>query len=164
MTQATGLEGLRATRSASDLAEALSPSGDEALRLDDIGSVQLLEEVASVSKRRLVKGTVRVTTRTETYEQQTEVTLDRNVVEVTRVPVGRNVEVAPQVRTVGDTTIVPVVEERLVMVKQLFLVEELHVRRHVEQTVAREAVPLRRQHATVERFDSEGRLIVDKPA
>ncbi len=44
------------------------------------------------------------------------------------MPVGRVVDEAPAARAEGDTTIIPVVEERLVVVKQLFLVEEIHVR------------------------------------
>ena len=44
-------------------------------------------------------------------------------------------------------------EERLVLVKQLFLVEELHIRQHVEHQVFNETVPLRRQHVTIDRLD-----------
>ena len=71
----------------------------------------------------------------------------------------RLVEDAPPVRMEGDTTIVPVVEERFVVVKQLFLIEELHIRRRGERETVQQAVALRRQSAVVERFDSEGRII-----
>jgi stress response protein YsnF len=119
---------------------------------DDL-TLQVVEETLDVSKHRVVTGTVRVTTTTEVVEEVAQVDLDRYRVEVTRVPVGRVVEHAPLARSEGDTTIVPVLEERLVVVKQLFLKEELHIRHVVERETVREAIPLRRQRVTVERAD-----------
>lgn len=73
----------------------------------------------------------RVTVRTVPEEEQVVLrdSVSREQVEVTRVPVGREVAEAPPIRTEGDLTIVPVLEERLVVEKRLFLVEELHLRR-----------------------------------
>ena len=78
-----------------------------------------------------------------------------------RVPVNRLVDAVPGVRTEGDVTIVPVLEERFVIVKQLYLKEELHIRHRVETTVERVPVTLRRQTATVERVDADGRVTVE---
>lgn len=122
------------------------------------GSIQLLEEHLSVTKRPVVAGGLKVSTRTLTHDEVAEVTLERDVLDVSRVPVGRFVDVAPKVRTEGDTTIVPIVEERLVMVKQLYLIEELHIRHSVERETVQETVPLRSQHAVVERVDVDGRV------
>ena len=119
---------------------------------DDL-TLQAVEETLDVSKHRVVTGTVRVTTLTEVVEEVAQVGLDRYRVEVTRVPVGRVVEHAPLARSEGDTTIVPVLEERLVLVKQLFLKEELHIRHVVERETISEPVTLRRQRVIVERTD-----------
>ena len=113
----------------------------------------------SVSKRQVVTGHVTVTTRTETRDEVAEIALNRHHVDVTRVPVGRIVEGHPTVRTEGDTTIVPVVEERYVVVKQLYLKEELHIRHIVEREVVTAPVQLRRQHAVVERHDADGAVV-----
>ena len=122
--------------------------------VDDCGeTIALLEETLTVSKLRRVKGRVRVTTRTDVTEAMAEVELDRYRVEVTRVPVGRIVDEAPLARAEGDTTVIPVVEERFVVVKQLFLVEELRIRHVVEREAVSEPVTLRRQRAVVERLD-----------
>ena len=69
-----------------------------------------------------------------------EVDLKRDVVDITRVPVERLVEEAPTMRTEGDLTIVPVVEERFVIVKQFFIKEELHIRHRTERQTAKETV------------------------
>jgi stress response protein YsnF len=88
-------------------------------------------------------------------------------VDVTRVPIGRVVEIAPEVRTAGDVTILPVVEEKVVLVKRLVLREELHIRRWVETESVEVPVTLRRQRAEVERIapvtpgeDEESRTLV----
>ena len=120
--------------------------------LDDL-TLQVVEETFDVSKYRVVTGTVRVTTTTEVVEEVAQVDLDRYWVEVTRVPVGRVVEHAPLARSEGDTTIVPVVEERFVVVKQLFLKEEVHIRHVVERETVSEPVTLRQQRVTIERTD-----------
>lgn len=119
-------------------------------------TVPLMKEELSVSKRDVAIGRVRITTKTETSEEMAEATLDRDAVEVTRVPINQPVDATPPVRTDGDTTIFPVMEERLVVIKQLVLVEELHVRQRVEHEVVRTPVRLRRQHAMIEHVDPDG--------
>ena len=120
--------------------------------LDDL-TLQILEERVRVAKRRVAAGTVRISTTTEVAEEIAEIELDRYRVEVTRVLVGRVVEEVPLARSEGDTTIVPVIEERFIVVKQLFLKEELHIRHVVERETVSEPVTLRRQRVTVERTD-----------
>lgn len=134
------------------------PGRDRSLPLEGSETLQRLEEALEVTKRRVTTGTVRVSTRTETVREIAEVSLDRTVVEVTRVPVGKLVEVAPGLRTDGQTTIVPVLEERFVVVKQLFLVEELHIRPRTQSELSRTPVELKRQVAVVERIGAEKHL------
>ena len=121
--------------------------------------LEVVEERLAVGKARVAGATVRVSTTTEVVEETAEVELDRYRVEITRVPIGKTVETAPLARVEGDTTIVPVLEERFVVVKQLFLAEELHIRHVVEREVVREPVTLRRQHATVERVGDRAEVV-----
>lgn len=124
-----------------------------------VETVQLVEETFSVSKREVLAGTVRVSTTTDSVQEIAEIALERTIADVTRVPIGQIVEVAPSVRTDGATTIVPILEERYVVVKQLYLKEELHVRHHVETEISHVPVVLRRQTAVVDRLDAEGRVL-----
>ena len=94
---------------------------------------------------------VRVVTSSSNKHVAVDATLERDEVEVRRVPVGREVTEAPAIREEGDLTIVPVLEERLVVEKRLFLVEEIHiVRRRVSEAVS---IPteLRRTEVEIER-------------
>jgi uncharacterized protein (TIGR02271 family) len=121
-------------------------------------TVQLVEENLDIAKREIVTGTIRVVTRTVMADEIATIALDHGVVDVVRVPMDQKVDEAPAVRTDGETTIIPVIEERAVVLKQLYVVEEIHIRRRFEQESRRTSIPLRRQVATVERLDSEGRV------
>ncbi|MBB3019485.1 uncharacterized protein (TIGR02271 family) [Microvirga lupini] len=114
--------------------------------------IPLVEETASVSKREVVTGHVRVQTVTDAVEELARASVQREDVEVTRVPIDKVVEAAPEIRTDGDVTIVPVLEEVLVVTKQLVLKEELHIRRRIETETVEVPVTLRKQRALVERL------------
>ena len=152
----------RPPRPGSDGKDGFQPSNPLASAMADTSAMAdkllLLEEGVEISKRETVADTIRVSTRMETRQEVADVVLDRDIVDVTRVPVGRVVEMAPAVRTDDDTTIVPVVEERFVVVKQLFLLEEIHIRRRVERETAHVPVELRRQVAMVQRIDPLGHV------
>jgi stress response protein YsnF len=117
--------------------------------------VPLVEEIAIIGKRSVVTGRLRVHMNTDVAEEIARAQVQRESVEFTRVPVDRIVEIAPEIRTEGDLTIVPVVEEVLVVEKRLVLKEELHIRRRVEAKAVEVPVTLRKQRAIVERLAPE---------
>ena len=78
-------------------------------------------------------------------------TLARETVDVERIPVGRVVEARPEVRQEGDVTIVPVVEERLVVRKELVLTEEIRLTRRRDTEAIEQAHTVRRERAEVTR-------------
>jgi stress response protein YsnF len=114
--------------------------------------IPLVDETATIGKREVLTGRVRVRTVTDTLEELARADVQRETVEVTRVLIDRMIETAPEVRTEGDLTIVPVVEEVLVVEKRLVLKEELHIRRRVAAETVEVPVTLRRQRAIVERL------------
>jgi uncharacterized protein (TIGR02271 family) len=117
--------------------------------------IPLAEETATVGKRQVVTGRVRMQTVTDTVEELAHADLQQETVEVTRVPIDRIVETTPEVRTEGELTIVPVVEEVLVVEKRLVLKEELHIRRRATTEAVEVPVTLRKQRAVVERIDPD---------
>jgi len=124
--------------------------------------VPIVEEELRVSKRQVVKGRVRVRTVVDTVEEVAREELRSETIEVTRVPIDREVTEAPAVRTEGDVTIVPVLEEVLVVEKRLVLKEELHLRRKVEAETFEAPVTLRKQRVEVERLDEDNQPLPDK--
>lgn len=119
-------------------------------------TVQLLEEDATVSVRAVTTGRVRVATHVETFQQIAQAELSSDAVDVTRVAIDQPITGdLPQVRTEGDTTIVPVFEEILVVEKRLFLKEELHIRKRTKTETVELPVTLRRQTAEIERVEGD---------
>jgi len=113
--------------------------------------IPVVEETVAIEKRRVETGRVRVRTVVEERSELVRDAITREDVEVTRVPVDRAVDVVPAVRTDGDTTIVPLVEEVLVVEKRLVLREEIHIRRRTSVEPVAEPVILRATRAVVER-------------
>lgn len=87
-----------------------------------------MEEQVHLDKAAVEGDVVRVRTIVEQQPVDLHDTLFREAVHVERVPIGRVVEAAPEVRREGDTMVLPVLEERLVVRKELVLVEEVRVR------------------------------------
>jgi len=125
------------------------PDDDRPLR------VPVAEEQMMVDRRERT-GSVRVHTRVEVRDEHVETELTREQVDVRRVPIGRYVDEAEPVREEGDTTIVPVYEEVLVVEKRLLLREELHLTKRSETRPERQRVRLRREHADIERDEPDG--------
>jgi len=117
--------------------------------------IPLHEEELSVSKRQVITGRVRVETVTREHEQLVDEQLARERVEVERIAIGKPIEAIPAVRQDGDTTIIPVVEEVLVVERRLVLKEEIHIHRVRTTEQHQERVTLRRQEAVITRLPIE---------
>lgn len=111
----------------------------------------LAEERLVITRNSVDREHVRVTTRVSEHEEHASAELFHDLIEVERVPVGEHVDAMPEVRHEGDLLIVPVVRE--VLVKRLFVVEEVHLRRTRQTERFEQAVVLRSTEAIVERQD-----------
>ena len=114
--------------------------------------VPLHAEEVSVAKRRVVTGQVKVGTITRESEQLVEELLEHEHVEVERTPIGKQVDKAPPVREEGDTLIIPILEEIVVVERRLLLKEEVRVRRTREKQPYQERVVVRKQEAVITRL------------
>lgn len=111
--------------------------------------IPLVAEEATVGKRVVETGKVRLNKTVTTRVEPVDVALSRE--EVVRVPRGTPVDQAPAIRHEGETMIVPVVAEVLVVTKRLVLREELHVTRRRVERRERQEVTLRAEEVAVER-------------
>jgi uncharacterized protein (TIGR02271 family) len=134
---------------------------------DDPGdlAIPVIAEDLQVSKRQVAEGTLRVN---KTVHERTEVVqmpLSKDRLDVRRVVLDRDVDGPHPVRYEGDTLIVPVFEEVLVVQKKLRLKEELHITRKTVVENYEENVTLQREEASLERVDKEGNVTeVETPA
>ncbi len=114
--------------------------------------IPLLEEELKIARKKILTGGVRVhktvSERTETIDEPTL----REQLEVQRVAVNKFVDSAPPVRYEGDTMIVPLVEEVLVVEKKLVLREEIRILKRRDTVQNPQQIVVRREEATLEQI------------
>lgn len=126
----------------------------------DVQVIPLAEETLSVGKREVETGRVRfrteVTERTETINQP----LLRTEVSTRRVEVNQFVDTPPAVRYEGDTMIVPIWEEVLVVEKRLRVKEEVYITQVQTEHHEPQTVTLRTEALVEERLPAENTVSV----
>jgi uncharacterized protein (TIGR02271 family) len=96
----------------------------------------------------------RITKQVHTEEETIDTPLQQERVQVERVPVERIIDSPVTSYYEGDTLVIPVMEEVLIIEKKLFLKEEVRVTKYVGKTAHQETVTLRKEAVTVERMPS----------
>lgn len=115
--------------------------------------IPIVEEDAHLLKRSVATEHVSVTTSFDEEQVTFRDRVLRGHVDITHVAKDEEVAEAPPIRTEGETTVIPIVEERLVIEKRLFLVEELHLRRVTSTEDIEVPATLRRTQVTIDRED-----------
>jgi len=126
------------------LAQAAHTGAEQAI------AVPIIAEQLLVGKRAVETGRVRVQKVVHEREAVVDEPLLHEDVQVERVAINQPITAAPEMRQEGDTLIIPVVEEILVVEKRLILKEELRITRR--QTTVRDpqTVTLQREDVIVE--------------
>jgi uncharacterized protein (TIGR02271 family) len=114
--------------------------------------IPVIHEEATISKRVVETGKVRIAKNVREYEEIVDIPHFQEEVNVDRVPVNQFVDEAPSIRNEGDATIIPVLEERYVLEKRLFLVEELHIRKDRIEKHNPQTVKVLKEEVTIERI------------
>jgi uncharacterized protein (TIGR02271 family) len=132
--------------------ETNAQRGIATARGQDQDVLRLFAEDVAVDRETVETGRVRVTTVTRTRDHLIDEPLLRTSVEVKRVPIGRVIDSIPPVKEDAGVTIIPVVEETVIVERRLVLKEEVHVRRLQTTERYQETVQLRHQTAEVTRI------------
>jgi uncharacterized protein (TIGR02271 family) len=114
--------------------------------------IPVAEERPVIRTRKVETGRVRITKKVATRDEEIDEPLVEETVEVERVAVNRPVDQPVPVRYEGDTMIVPVFEETLVVEKRLVLKEELRITRRRAESHRPRRTTLRREEVSVERI------------
>ena len=119
--------------------------------------IPLVAEEMQVSKTQVETGRLHLRRETEEHVQTVSVPLANVGWEVEHVPVEQVVDAQPEIRQVGETIIFPLVEERMVVKRELWLREEIHVRK-VTSVVEKSAdFPVKRDVLVERRTEAEVR-------
>ena len=118
---------------------------------DNVAKMNLFAEELAVGKETLESGRLHVSKHTYTQDANVDEDLTHEEAFVETVPKGQRVFAMPVTRVVGDTTIIPIVEEVLYTEKRLILKEEIHITRRRTTEHFHDTVTLRHQEAVVTR-------------
>lgn len=112
--------------------------------------VPVIEETAEISKRVVQRGTVRVSKVVSEREEIVPASLAQDEIEIEHIARDQYLDKPAETRREGDTLIIPVMEEVLVVEKRLVLREEIHIRRRTKNVSTEERVKLRREEVRVD--------------
>ncbi len=113
--------------------------------------IPVIKEDWQVHKELRETGTVRVQKSVREYEELVRDSLASEVMDVVRVPMDQVVVSPPPIRTEGDVTIISVVKEFPIIMKELRVVEEIRITRTRAQMGFEQPVLVRADEVTVER-------------
>ena len=115
-------------------------------------TIPLVEERLEVGKRTVATGTVRLTKTVQEYTEALDETLAARTFDVERIVINQPVNAPPPVRQEGNTTIYSLVEERLVLTRELVLKEEIRIIQRDIERHDTQVVTLHKEHISVERL------------
>jgi uncharacterized protein (TIGR02271 family) len=113
--------------------------------------VPIMAETLEIGRRQVETGRVRIRKIVHEREETVDPPLWREEVVIEHVPINRVVNDPPCARSEGETLILPLLEEVLVVEKRLLLKEEVHITKRRIDTHAPQRMTLRREEAAVER-------------
>jgi len=124
------------------------------MRFQDAGEIVIpvTQEDVSVDKRQ-VERVIRISKTVHTEDVEVDQSLNREEIEIEHVAINRYIDEPLSVRYEGETTIIPLVEEVLVVEKRLLLREEIRVSRRTMTVNNPQVYTLRREDVQVERDD-----------
>ncbi|NIY48499.1 DUF2382 domain-containing protein [Cedecea colo] len=118
-------------------------------------TVSLAEERVELGTKKVIDRRVRITRSTRADQKLIETELTHEDAIIKRVLKNEAVkpENIPQVRQEGDVTIIPVIEERVEIVKYYVLTEEIHVIKNLRKETHQENITLRSQEINISTED-----------
>ena len=122
----------------------------------DVRVIPVVEEQVTVSKRVIETGKVRISKKVSEQQTSVSIPLVREQYDVERVPVNEVVDTPPAaMRYEGDTTIIPVLREVMVVQKRYEIVEEIRITKRKTETTDTQQVNLRKEEVTIDRSEHD---------
>jgi uncharacterized protein (TIGR02271 family) len=116
-------------------------------------SIPVIEEHLNVDKKVVEKAKYRIQKTVSQENFSEKVPAIHEKVNIQRVKINKYVDAAPDVRLEGDTTIIPVIEEVVVVEKKLMLVEEIHITKSRDEVHVNVKEKLRKEHVEIKKTE-----------
>lgn len=118
--------------------------------------IPISREELTVDTQWTETGRVRISKTVHELPRQIDTMLGEESVDIQRVPMDQLVDEPPAARYEGDTLVVPILEEVLVIEKRFRIKEELRITKTHKDVMHSATVAIRVEQATVERIDDAG--------
>lgn len=120
-------------------------------------TIPVIHEQLEISKKLVETGRVNISKTVSEHQELVDIPLMHEEISVEKVSINRYIESNNQpVRYEGDTMIIPVVKEVVVVERRLMLVEELWVTKRKVETRHTEQVTLKKEEVKIERKPVSG--------
>jgi uncharacterized protein (TIGR02271 family) len=127
-------------------------SGDRPIKNESqTTSLPVIEEELRVGIRKDETGKLRIVKNVHEEDVIVSGPVYNEDVDIERVPLNQFVDAPPQVRHEGDTMIIPVVKEEVIVQTRLVLVEEVRITKRVTQRTVEKPVTLRKEEIVIEK-------------
>lgn len=113
--------------------------------------IALAEEEVEFSKQTVSGDRVTVTRKTSHQQHVIDELLTQEHVEIEHVAIGEKVSTMPPIREENDLVIIPIVEEKIEVIRTLILKEEIHIKKVTTDERFHQVVELRSQQAIINR-------------
>lgn len=117
--------------------------------------IPVAEEHLEVGKREVETGRLRLQKRVSEHEQTIDEPLFADEITIERVAINRVIDAPTSARVEGETTVIPLFEEQIVLQKRLVLREEVRVTKRRIERRAPQTVAVRREEVIVERVSDD---------
>jgi uncharacterized protein (TIGR02271 family) len=130
-----------------------SLSQQQVAREENGDTIPVFSEDITVQKKEVVTGKVSIKKTVQEEVQTVSTPVVSDDYEIVRVPVHPTVlMVAPEpVRHEGDTMIIPVVREIMVLEKRFEIIEEIHIRHNKQESISTQQISLKKEHVDIKR-------------
>lgn len=130
-------------------------SGNRPETSDNTGklSIPVIEEQLNVDRKIVETGKYRVkkTVRQEDFSE--DIPTIHEKVDIRRIQINKYVDSMPDVRYEGDTTIIPVIKEVVVVEKKLMLIEEIHITRTSNEVSVNVKDKIRKEKIEIDKLE-----------
>ena len=118
-------------------------------------TVTLAEERVELGTKKVVDRRVRITRATRVDEKNITAELTQENADIKRIAKNEVLEAQniPQIRQEGDVTIIPIIEERVEIIKHYVLTEEIHIIKKRSTERHQEIITLRSQEIIISTED-----------
>lgn len=134
--------------------DQLAPAGKLDQR-QELMVIPVIKEDIHIERQEKTRAVFRIHKNVKEREEQVDEPSFVERVNIERIPKNEVVDTPPEARYEGDTLVIPVLEEVLVVEKRIILKEEVRVTRQREETRHPQRVKLRTEEVKVERIEPD---------